>query len=176
MGWWGESLAGKAKPDRRVVVPEPPVRARRITTRPPIRHLTLKHQISRHQARTLSQQTLQQQRGDVVRRARHHPERPRRQPEITGIGPDHRHRRVREPPTQPIGTTGMEFDGDHPGTGPNQRRGQRTESGPDVEDELARFDAGFVHDPLSPTTIERMPSPGTPRLPGAGHDGPSRST
>jgi hypothetical protein len=29
---------------------------------------------------------------------------------------------------------------------------------------------------LGPTTIERMPSPGTPRLPGGGHDGPSRNS
>jgi len=70
----------------------------------------------------------------------------------------------------------VEFDSDHLGTGPNQWRGQRTQSGPDVEDEFTGSDPGRVHDLLGPTTIERMPSPGTPRLPGGGHDGPSRST
>ena len=69
----------------------------------------------------------------------------------------------------------MEFDRDYLGTGPDERSSQRTESGPDVEDKLTGFNPGRVHNPLGPTTIERMPSPGTPRLPGAGHEGPSRS-
>jgi hypothetical protein len=70
----------------------------------------------------------------------------------------------------------VEFNGDNLGSGPDQRRRQRTQSGSDVEDELTGFDPGIVHDPLGPTTIERMPSPGAPRLPGGGHDGPSQST
>ncbi len=44
----------------------------------------------------------------------------------------------------------MELDGDHLGTGPDQRRGQRTEAGTDVENEFARFDPGSVHDALGP--------------------------
>jgi hypothetical protein len=70
----------------------------------------------------------------------------------------------------------MEFDGDHPGAGPDQRRGQCAESGTDIQNELTGPHLGGVDDPLRPPAIERMPSPGPPILPGPGHDGPSRSS
>ncbi|GAB2599223.1 hypothetical protein GCM10027269_63600 [Kribbella endophytica] len=70
----------------------------------------------------------------------------------------------------------MEFHGNDLGACSDQWSGQRTESGPYVEDEVTGTNPGSVDDALGPTTIERMPSPGTPRLPGGGHDGPSRST
>jgi hypothetical protein len=152
------------------------VSTRRIPAHPPIGDLPLQHQISSHEPRPLSQQAFQQHRGHVVRRTRHHPERPARQPQITRISLNHRHRRISEPPTQPIRTTRMQLDRNHSRTGPNQRPSQRTKTGPDIKNELTGFDPGRVHNPLSPTTIERMPSPSTPPLPEAGHDGPSRST
>ena len=176
MRWWGESLAGKANPDRQVVVPAPAGSRGSILVGPAVHHLALQYEIGRHQACTGREQSLQQSGGDPVRRAGDDPERPVRQPEITSIGTNHRHRRIREPPTQSVGTTRVELYGDHLGSGPNQRRGQRTETGTDVENELTGSDPGGVHDALGPTTIERMPSPGTPRLPGAGHGEPSRSS
>ena len=63
----------------------------------------------------------------------------------------------------------MQLDRDDPGTGGDQRTGQRAVPGADVEHQFARPDRGVGHDPGGPFVSERMPAPRPPR---AAHGGP----
>jgi hypothetical protein len=69
----------------------------------------------------------------------------------------------------------VQLDRDDPGARPDQGRGKRTVTRPDVEDEFAGANPGLRDDPRGPLMIEPVPSPGPARAlptPGGGHGGP----
>jgi hypothetical protein len=70
----------------------------------------------------------------------------------------------------------MQLDGHDPRPGVNQVPGDGAPPGTDVEHQLAGPNSRAPHNAGSPGISERMPPPGAPRLPGLGHDAPSRST
>jgi hypothetical protein len=77
-----------------------------------------------------------------------------------------------EPYGQPIGPAPVQFDGEHPRPGADQRTGEGAVAGSDVENEFAGADAGVGHDGGGPLVSERMPSPGPPGSLSRGHDAP----
>jgi hypothetical protein len=83
------------------------------------------------------------------------------EPEVAGVGLHHGQRSSEAPP-QVLGTTGVTFDGDHPCARCQQWRGERAETGADVEDEIAPTDARLADDAFSPGGIEPVPTPRPP--------------
>lgn len=57
----------------------------------------------------------------------------------------------------------MQLHGDHPGSGSNERRGQRSGTGAEIDDEIVVPDPGPINDVASRALIESMKSPAQPR-------------
>ena len=105
------------------------------------------------------------------RRIGDHDKRPPWQSQVAGVGLHDLHGRAREPLAQERGTRGMELEGDDPGTGGDEVRGDGTRSRAYVEDEVAPTDAGTGDEPARPAVSELMPSPPDGRS--GGHGAPS---
>jgi len=85
---------------------------------------------------------------------------------VGGVGADDGHLSVGEPAPEDVDPPLVEFDGDDPGTGFDQRCGQGAGAGSDVEDEVAGFDGGHGDDVASPAVVKRIPSPAVARTAG----------
>ena len=110
----------------------------------------------------------QQRSGHRERRVRHHRVGPARQPQIARVGPYDRHC-VPEAVAERLCATRVQLDGDDARATVDERRGQRTEAGTDVEHEIAAPHTGFGDESFSPIGSEQV---GTPPWRGHG-DAPS---
>lgn len=108
-------------------------------------------------------------RGDRVRRVGHDVERPSWQPEVGSIGTDDPDR-FAEPRLELARPTVVQLDGDDAGARVDQRLGDRSPAGADVEDEGALGEPGVTDEPAGSCWMELVPSP--PWRPGHG-DAPS---
>ena len=91
----------------------------------------------------------------------HHRDGPAGQPQARRVGVHHGD--VAEPVTEPGGPPGMQLDGDYLRPSPDQRRGERALARSEVEDKLARPDAGLRDDPRGPLIGEPVPTPQNPQ-------------
>lgn len=134
-------------------------------------HMVRHDQVRRLQRASRRQQAAQQRGRDGEGWVGHHPERLSGKVEIGGIGLDDPHRGTGEAVAEVPSAAGMELDGDDPRPRVNQGGGQRPVTGPHVDDQIARADAGPTHQRRRGAVIEAVPPP--PRRPGRGHDAPS---
>jgi hypothetical protein len=85
-------------------------------------------------------------------------ERPARQTEVAGIRLNHDDR-ITKTVAQVLGSAGMRFDGNHASARVNQRRGQRSDSGANIDDDGAAGDAGVSDESVCPRGVELVPRP-----------------
>ena len=115
------------------------------------------------------QQPANELRRDRERRVGDDVERTAGEPQIASIG-----LHDDEPPPEPLaqlsGATVVQLEGDDVRAGCDQPLGERAGAGADVEDEVARSDAGGADESLSPGGMELVPAPVPRRSHG---DGPS---
>jgi hypothetical protein len=128
----------------------------------------LKNQVCGNHPRAWTQQTLEQDAGQSVRRTRHHAELATRQPQIYGVALDDSDRRGGKPVAEVAGATRMQLDGDHRGASVHKKGGQRAVAGADVKDEFARVQLRVGDESSGLLVHQRMPPP--PPLVCGGHD------
>jgi hypothetical protein len=101
----------------------------------------------------------------------HHRERAAGEPEVGGVRPDDPHRVPGEALAQPGGPPAVQLHGDDLGAGRDEERGERTETGADVEDQVTGRHLGRVDQAPRRGVIELVPSPAWSRI--RDHDAPS---
>jgi hypothetical protein len=111
---------------------------------------------------------------EVVRRTCDHAKRPAWRPKMGSVALHHGHRVGSETTPQILRSPSMQLHGDDMRTSRDQRLGQRTGTGTDVEHQLARANSSVRYEPSRPLVTKRMPSPGPAWPPGRGHRKPSR--
>jgi hypothetical protein len=90
-----------------------------------------------------------------------------RQSDVAAVGLNHHDAVIDELLSKFLRTGGMELEGDDPSATAQQWPRQRAGAGSNIEHQVAATDAGAVHEPFGPRTIEAMPPPTCP-LPGHG--------
>jgi len=83
------------------------------------------------------------------------------QAQAAGVGLDD-HDRATEALAEVLGSLGVGFDGDDPGTGGDQRKGECSMAGADIDDDGAPTDARLSDEPLRPAMVELVPPPSPP--------------
>jgi hypothetical protein len=153
----------KAHADLEVLAPSPG--ARQSTLIPSLSDVTRHDDIGSNQSAPRSDQPVQQSHRGGERGVGHHREAATRQLQIARVGHDDLDAvavatpQVRRP-------LGVELNGNHPRPCFEERLGQDTIPGTDVQDEVAGCDCGGCDDAGRPTLIESVPPP-VPRRFGA---------
>jgi hypothetical protein len=129
-----------------------------VRTRPASYRLFLKDEVSPHQPTARLKQAAEQRGGDGKRRVGNHRVRAAGEPEIRRISPDD-HGLGSEAAAEVGYSTGVGLEGDDPGPGFQQRRGDDALAGAYVEDPAARPDQGLSDDTSRPLGVQFVPSP-----------------
>lgn len=98
---------------------------------------------------------------DAIRRVGDHVEWSAGQPEIGDVGSDDGDA-LTESRFELVGATWMELEGDHPRSRGEQRLGDRSGTGADVEDECARRESCISDEALRCLRIELVEAPAMP--------------
>ena len=167
---WGraEGSAGNGPPPRHREGLRPSRSSRCLRTRPPGGGVPRYNDMRRHQPAPGRHHASQEPRGHGEGGIGDHPEGPPREAEVTGIGLDDGDGESLVLVAEPPGPGGVELHGDDPRSRSQERRGQGTRPGADVEHEIAALDTGVRDDQAGPAPIEGVPSPQWPRVPGHG--------
>jgi len=99
-----------------------------------------------------------------------HPERPLGQAQVDRVGHDHGDRATDEGSSQGGCSLSMELNCNYVGAAFEERTGERTIAGADVEYEITRANSGICNDSFRPAATEVVPPP---TCPFRGHDAPS---
>lgn len=127
-------------------------------------------EVGLHQAALCRQQPADQCCGDRERWVGDDPVRTSREPQVSCIGHHDGHRRGLEAIPEESGASAVQLKGDDTYAGLHQGCSQRTESGTDIEHEIAGCESGVLYEERRPALIELVEPP--PRLPVPGHGGP----
>jgi hypothetical protein len=162
----GQTAAGPHLEGR---LPSRPARAS--TPRPPGGHVRGHDEISPDEATRRAEEAAEDGCRAGERKVRHHPERVPGQSQVSRVGLHDGHRPIRESSAKGGRPPRVELHGDHASPAVEQRRGQRPAAGSDVENEVARRDAGLGDEAPGDGIIEVVPPPTCPVA--GGHGTPS---
>lgn len=127
-----------------------------------MRSLALEHDGGGDEAAAWVQEAAQQGGRDGEGRVGHHVELRARQAQVGGVGLHHGDAAA-EAGAQVAGSTWVSFDGDHPLAGLEQRGGDDSRAGPDVEHQRTGREARLNDEACRPPRIELVPTPSSVR-------------
>ena len=167
----GTELAATHDPDDAdLEVGTPAAGARRSPGLPAAGEVGRHDEVGLHQPAPGRDEPAEQPDAGGERRVGNDAERTAWQSQVGGVGADDAHAPVGEPLPEGREPARVQLDGDHPRTGGEERRGDDTAAGADVEDEVAGSDSGVSDQPPRVARVEAVPSPEPRRF--RGHGGP----
>jgi hypothetical protein len=120
------------------------------------------HKVGAYESAARSGEATEHGNAHRERRIRHHPKGPTRQPKVLPVSAYDRHVVIGKSLSELLCSSWMQLECDDPRALAHQSTRQHAGTGPNIQNEFARSDAGVAHEPFCPLAIESVPSPSCP--------------